>query len=206
MKIIISGLISIFMLFGIIGCGDDDSSTTNSNQIDLLYYIAPKNDSVASYSIYKTIIDNSSNENTTKFVESYTKQYLITDQKITVNDSIEDEPYVIYIYEDKLSDSSSGNIKRFIKVNDIIMEKNIEKMSFTMVYSKYYDKKEFVIDGHKYEFNNVIMLTSTFQESNTSEVTINYFSQDIGLVYRTSYNYNENGEKISYNEDILISH
>jgi len=187
MKPIISGLISIFMLFGIIGCGNDDSSTTNSNQIDVLDYIAPKNDSVYTFNIYKTTIDNSSNQTTTRFLESYTKQYLITDKNITFNDSIENEPYVTYIYENELANDNGRKYNRFISINDIIME----EMSFTTVYSKYYDKKEFVIDEHKYEFNNVIMLTNTFQEANTSEVTISYFAKDIGLVYRKDSNSEE---------------
>ena len=187
MKPIISVLISIFMLFGIIGCGDDDSSTTNSNQIDVLDYIAPKNDSVYTFNIYKTTIDNSSNQTTTRFLESYTKQYLITDKNITFNDSIENEPYVTYIYENELANDNGRKYNRFISINDIIME----EMSFTTVYSKYYDKKEFVIDEHKYEFNNVIMLTNTFQEANTSEVTISYFAKDIGLVYRKDSNSEE---------------
>jgi len=175
------------MLFGIIGCGDDDSSTTNSNQIDVLDYIAPKNDSVYTFNIYKTTIDNSSNQTTTRFLESYTKQYLITDKNITFNDSIENEPYVTYIYENELANDNGRKYNRFISINDIIME----EMSFTTVYSKYYDKKEFVIDEHKYEFNNVIMLTNTFQEANTSEVTISYFAKDIGLVYRKDSNSEE---------------
>jgi len=174
-KIIVLGLVSLSILFGISGCGssDDGSDNSSSNQtFDLRDYIAPKVDSVFSFDMYQT------KNNQDKFGGTYTKQYLVIDRKIV--EIREKQEWTTEIFDNKLKDSD-GYYKRFIKVGDIIRGETCKT-----TFDAYYETKEFIVNSTKFTFNDIIKIVSICKYDEFSKLetnNYNYFAKDKGFIF-----------------------